>query len=65
MDAGNGTLLLQKADGTFEFIPNRQHGFWAQGEVRELKRITLADGRQAILTGNNKGPIEVSIVLAR
>jgi hypothetical protein len=60
MDAGNGTLLLQQADGTFEFVENRDHGFWAQREVRELKSIRLADGHEAILTGNNRGPIEVS-----
>lgn len=63
MDAGNGTLLLQQADGTFTFVDNRDHGFWAQHEVRELKSIRLADGREAILTGNNRGPIEVSTCL--
>ena len=62
MDAGNGTLLLQNPDGTFTFEPNAKHGFWAQGEVRELKRITLADGRIAILTGNNQGPIEMHTI---
>ncbi len=59
MDAGNGTLLLQNADGTFHYVPNTEHGFWAQDEVRELKSISLANGKRAILTGNNKGPIQV------
>ncbi|HUR30533.1 MAG TPA: VCBS repeat-containing protein, partial [Saprospiraceae bacterium] len=62
MDAGNGTLLLQKPDGSFEYVLNVQHGFWAQHEVRELDRITLADGSKAILTGNNKGPIEMHVI---
>lgn len=61
IDAGNGTLLLQTADKSFQFIPNREHGFWAQDEVRELKRVALADGSKAILTGNNKGPIQMHI----
>ncbi len=59
MDAGNGTLLLQNADGTFRYVPNTEHGFWAQDEVRELKTISLANGKHAILTGNNKGPVQV------
>ncbi len=59
MDAGNGTLLLQNADGTFRYVPNTEHGFWAQDEVRELKTISLANGKRAILTGNNKGPVQI------
>jgi len=60
-DAGNGTLLLQNADGTFRFIPNTVHGFWAQQEARELLSIILADGRRAILTGNNQGSLQLHI----
>ncbi len=63
MDAGNGTLLLQNADGTFQYIPNTEHGFWAQDEVRELKTITMADGKLAIVTGNNKGPVQIHEIL--
>ncbi len=63
MDAGNGSLLLQQPDGQFVFVQNREHGFWAQQEVRDLKMLKLADGRKAILTGNNNGPIETNIVL--
>lgn len=59
MDAGNGTLLLQNEDGTFRYVPNREHGFWAQNEARELKMINLANGSRAIVTGNNNGPIEI------
>lgn len=60
LDAGNGTLLLQQADGSFKFIPNSRHGFWAQKDVRELNFIQLADGKTAVLTGNNRGPVEIS-----
>ncbi len=63
MDAGNGTLLLQNADGTFQYIPNTDHGFWSQGEVRELKTINLANGKRAILTGNNKGPVQIHTII--
>jgi hypothetical protein len=64
MDAGNGTLLLQKGDGSFRFVPNIEHGFWAQNEVRELKEIQLANGERAILTANNKGPIQIHSILS-
>ncbi len=63
MDAGNGTLLLQQPDGSFQFEPNRNHGFWAQQEVREMSIIQLAGGQKAILTGNNKGNIELHLLL--
>ncbi|MEO6130824.1 MAG: VCBS repeat-containing protein [Saprospiraceae bacterium] len=62
LDAGNGTLLLQNADGSFQYVPNREHGFWAQDEVRELDFITMADGKQAIVTANNKGPVQFHLV---
>src|SRR4030095_10256518 len=47
MSAGNGTLLLQNGDGSFRYVPNTEHGFWAQDEVRELKEIVLEDGKKA------------------
>ncbi len=63
MDNGCGTLLVQQADGSFEFLPNTKHGFWAQDEVRELRIITLGSDRKAILTGNNKENIELNLIL--
>ncbi len=59
MDAGIGTLLIQMTDGSFQYVPNREHGFWASYEVRELKAIEFSNGQSAILTGNNQGPIQV------
>ncbi len=63
IDAGNGTLVLQQADGSFQYVPNRSHGFWAQKEVRELDLIRLGTGKEAILTGNNRGPVELTLIL--
>ena len=62
IDAGNGTLLIQEADGSFHFVVNRDHGFWAQKEVRDLDLIRLSNGQEAILTGNNRGPIELNLI---
>lgn len=63
IDAGNGTLLLQQADGSFAYLANRIHGFWAQKEVRELDLIRLSNGQEAILTANNRGPVELSMIM--
>ncbi|MGB3079365.1 MAG: VCBS repeat-containing protein, partial [Saprospiraceae bacterium] len=62
MDAGNGTLLLQNPDGSFSYVPNIEHGFWAQSEVRELKMLTRADGKREVVTVNNKGPVQFHIL---
>ncbi len=62
LDAGNGTLLIQQPDGTFRFEENRTHGFWAQKEVRKMAFIQMAGGRQAILTANNRGPVEIHML---
>ncbi len=59
LDAGNGTLLLQQSDGTFVYVPNVDHGFWAQKEVRVMKMLKRADGKMEILTANNRGPVEI------
>jgi len=62
MNAGNGTLLLQQQDGSFIFVSNREHGFWAQKDARDLKAIKLSGGMNAIITGNNRGPLELSVL---
>ncbi len=65
MDAGNGTLLIQQADGSFEYLSNLTHGFWAQKEVRELRSIKLASGEDAILTGNNNSALELNVLTSK
>ena len=62
IDAGNGTLLLQNSDGSFTFSNNRDHGLWITGEVRELEMLKTAKGKEAIVTGNNRGPIEIHLI---
>jgi hypothetical protein len=62
MDAGNGTLLLQQADGSFAYMENRAHGFWSQGEARELKLVRFANSKEGIITGNNRGTAEVYFI---
>ncbi|MDQ3015567.1 MAG: CRTAC1 family protein [Bacteroidota bacterium] len=62
MDSGNGCLIVQQTDGTFSYVNNTEHGFWAGGEVRELDLLLMAKGQEIILTGNNKGPVEAHLI---
>ncbi len=64
-DAGNGVLLLGEADGPGRFSPNLEHGLWANGEVRDIERIQLADGRRALLIANNNGPLQALVYEAK
>ena len=62
MDAGIGTLLLQQSNGTFAYALNREHGFWASGEVRDLKLLQTQRGQTAVITANNRGPLNVHLI---
>lgn len=42
---------------------NRDHGFFGKDEVHELHLITLRDNEKAILTANNKGPVQLHILM--
>ena len=57
-DAGNGTLLLGQGNGSFEFLPNKQSGFWAVREARDLAKVKLADGKTLFLIANNDDVLE-------
>jgi hypothetical protein len=63
LDCGNGTLLIQQADGRFAFVPNREHGYWAIREARHLAWLDTRDGGHALATGNNRGILEYAPVV--
>lgn len=52
-DAGNGALFLNDGKGNFHFVPNRDCGFWASGEVRHLDLVKMARGKQGVVVANN------------
>lgn len=63
LDAGCGTLLVG-ATNEFQWMPNRQHGFWAKQQARHL--VTLRSGSQQFLVVVNcNGPCEVFKVVSR
>jgi hypothetical protein len=58
-DAGNGCLLLGEGKGNFRYMPNRQSGFWAMREARNLALVKMANGKQAVVLTNNSSTPQV------
>ena len=57
-DAGNGTLLLGEGSGQFNVVPNKESGFWATREARDLAKVKLANGKTLFLIANNNDILE-------
>ncbi|MEZ4961270.1 MAG: VCBS repeat-containing protein [Saprospiraceae bacterium] len=57
-DAGNGVLILGDGKGNFKTMPNRDSGFWATKEARDLEKVKLANGKTLFLIANNNDVIE-------
>ena len=56
-DASFGVLLRGDGKGGWQFIPNRQHGLWAGGEVRSVCSLRPAHGKALLLAGVNAGAL--------
>jgi hypothetical protein len=55
MDAGYGQLLLGNGKGDFEPMPLAKSGFYAPGDVRDLKMLQGSGGKYWVLVGRNEG----------
>ncbi len=58
-DAGTGLVLKGDGKGIFTPLTISQSGFYAPGNVKDVKTIKLANGSQLILVANNDGPLQV------
>ncbi|MBK8921165.1 MAG: VCBS repeat-containing protein [Saprospirales bacterium] len=56
-DACFGVLLEMNGKNTWHTIPNRKHGLWAGGEVRDGCILRLAGGRKGLLAGVHNAPV--------
>ena len=56
-DASKGILLAGDGKGNWRYIPNAQHGLWANGEVRAAELLRTASGKKALVIGFNKGHV--------
>ncbi|MBK9012679.1 MAG: VCBS repeat-containing protein [Saprospiraceae bacterium] len=52
-DASSGTVLLGDGKGGFVELANRQSGFWACKEARDMAVLNLANGKKLYLVANN------------
>ncbi len=59
MDAGRGTLLLNRGDRKWEYLDNQAAGIAVNGQVRDAQFINLAGGKKALLVGQNDAALEV------
>lgn len=59
MDAGRGTLLLNRGDRTWAYLDNQAAGIAVDGQVRGAQFIDLAGGGKALLVGQNDEALEV------
>lgn len=57
-DAGNGVLLTGNGKGEFTYMENRQHGFWATGEVRDLALLRRPGNKNIVVVANHNGPLQ-------
>ena len=57
-DASNGTLLLGDGKGDFKFIPNRNHGLWANLQGRDVIPLKLVNGNNLLIISNNNDKLQ-------
>jgi len=52
-DASYGEVLIGKGDGTFEYMPNREHGLKLDGDIRDLHSLEIKGQRMLQVVRNN------------
>ena len=57
-DAGIGMVLQNACNNNYKMIPVTSSGFYVPGDVKCLKKITIA-GKPCIIAGKNSGKIQV------
>ena len=55
-DASFGGLLINDGSGNFEYINERDHGIWFEGETKEIHAIPLNGKTGYMFIGNNREP---------
>jgi len=54
-DASSGILLAADGHGGWKWVPNRQHGLWAGGELRDALLLRTRVESGVLLTAENNG----------
>lgn len=58
-DAGNGLVMVGDGKGGFEPVTHFESGFFANGDVKDLRLITGGNGNARILVANNDGKLQL------
>jgi enediyne biosynthesis protein E4 len=59
-DAGCGIWLIQREDGSFEYVDHKFSGFFVPGDAKSMAEIRLGkDGRMGVLVGNNQARLQL------
>lgn len=62
-DAGRGTVMLGDGKGGFKAVNLLESGFFARGDVKDIKMIHIgADKKPAILVANNNAPMQAFVM---
>jgi hypothetical protein len=56
-DAGFGNVLLNGGNNHYNVLSPYQSGFLASGEVRDVKKIKLANGSKCLLVARNNANV--------
>jgi hypothetical protein len=60
-DASIGAVFLGKPSGGFETLNYLESGFFLPENVKNIKRIRMADGKTGILAAVNDGPLKLFV----
>ncbi|MFC0261495.1 VCBS repeat-containing protein [Fontibacter flavus] len=52
-DGSYGEVLLGKGDGSFDYIPNREHGLQLHGDIRDLHVLEIRGERMLMVVKND------------
>lgn len=58
-DAGTGLLLTGNGNGEFNVVPLAKSGFFADGDVKDIRLLNATSGRMIILVANNNSGMQV------
>lgn len=61
-DAGTGLFLKGRGNFNYRSLSNYECGFFAPGDVRDMKLIQTVDNQKLVLVGNNNGSLQVIAV---
>jgi hypothetical protein len=62
LDASFGHVLINKGKGNFEWVENRQSGFFVRGDVRQITPVMIDKKKTILVTLNNQKPKLFAIV---